>query len=252
MIFRCLIYVLTFVCICCFSKQGLASDSEKMVLIPDGTYIPFYPEKKAGEPKPVQVKAFMMDLYPVTNSEYLNFVRQKPDWRRSKIKRVFADTHYLQNWKSDLKLYQKKMAKAPVTFVSWFSAKAFCEAQGKELPTVDQWEYAAYDGGRSENETKERVLKWYSKPNIKHLAPVGSNPKNGFGIYDLQGLIWEWTYDFNNPSGSATNSFCGSSAVGAANSSDYVNFMRFAFRSSLKGSYTTANLGFRCVKEVKE
>lgn len=46
--------------------------------------------------------------------------------------------------------------------------------------------------------------------------------------------------------------FCGSGAVGAADPSDYAAFMRFGFRSSLKGNFTVANLGFRCVKEFQK
>jgi sulfatase modifying factor 1 len=256
---KIILYLLS--CVAFISEAAAFSIDDKMVLIPEGTYIPFYPEKKLDikvdiqlkkpeENKSIKVNAFLIDTYPVTNFEYREFVKKNKQWRKSKIKRVFADTHYLKNWKNDLQFSNPKMAKAPVTFVSWFSAKAFCESKGKVLPTVDQWEYAAYDNGHLEKEIRERALEWYSKPNIKIIPPVGSTPKNGFGVYDLQGLIWEWVYDFNNLAGGDPGSFCGGSASDAKDSSDYVSFMRFAFRSSLKAAYTTANLGFRCAKEV--
>ncbi len=233
-----------------------AFSDEKMVLVPAGQYVPFYPEKdkdSKSEPevqRPVQIKSFKMDIFPITNADYLEFVRRNPTWQKSKIKSIFADSHYLQNWKGDLQYPRKIKAQSAVTFVSWYSAKAYCESVGKTLPTVDQWEYAVFDNGHLEKKTKERALKWYSEPNMKTMPSVGSTFKNGFGVYDLQGLIWEWTYDFNTPLGGDPNVFCGSSAVGTTSSSDYVNYMRFAFRASLKASYTTANLGFRCVKEV--
>ena len=82
--------------------------------------------------------------------------------------------------------------------------------------------------------------------------------QNQFGVWDVHGLIWEWTEDFNSAfvtgesrgdSALEKSMFCGSGAVGSTNPSDYAAFMRFGFRSSLKGNYTVGNLGFRCVKE---
>jgi formylglycine-generating enzyme required for sulfatase activity len=40
--------------------------------------------------------------------------------------------------------------------------------------------------------------------------------------------------------------FCGAGAATAADATDYATFMRYAFRSSLRASYTVRNLGFRC------
>jgi formylglycine-generating enzyme len=46
--------------------------------------------------------------------------------------------------------------------------------------------------------TIKRIQEWYSKLSTKNLAEVGSTDKNYWGVYDMFGLIWEWTYDFNN------------------------------------------------------
>ena len=42
-----------------------------------------------------------MDVYPVTNKEYLKFVKENPKWKRSKVISLFADKTYLINWASD-------------------------------------------------------------------------------------------------------------------------------------------------------
>ena len=84
-----------------------------------------------------------MDVYPVTNSEYLSFVKEHLQWQRSKVKRLFSDGSYLANWKGDTSLGDLINPNAPVTNISWFTAKNYCEVQGKRLPTVDEWEYAA-------------------------------------------------------------------------------------------------------------
>jgi formylglycine-generating enzyme required for sulfatase activity len=241
-----------------------------MVLIPGGSYLPFFENKstpggsakgttKPQKREPVAVSSFWLDQYPVTNQDYLEFVRAKPEWRRSRIEPIFSDGHYLEEWSSDLALRGNQDRMRPVTFVSWFAAEAYCEWKGKELPTVDQWEYAASDRGRGRALAEREILAWYSRSDSKPPARVGSTRKNGFDVYDLFGLIWEWTLDFN--SGTQGNeardggtkdakAFCGSGSLGALDSTDYASFMRFSFRNSLKANYTIRNLGFRCAKEV--
>jgi formylglycine-generating enzyme required for sulfatase activity len=89
---------------------------------------------------------------------------------------------------------------------------------------------------------------------------VESTFKNGFGVYDMHGLVWEWVYDFNSVitgddsrSSGALNRqlYCAAGSQNAVNKEDYASFMRFAFRESLKANYTVANLGFRCAMDIK-
>jgi formylglycine-generating enzyme required for sulfatase activity len=237
-----------------------------MALIPAGQYLPFYssadssndPENKK---KQVAVAAFRIDRHAVTQEEFLKFVESHPEWRKSKVRPIFADAHYLARWPGDLKLPLKSNRKSPVTQVSWFAAKAYCEAQDKELPTVDQWEYAARSGTKDEAKTRERILSWYARSGESVPGPVGSTGADKNGVSDLFGLIWEWTLDFNSAiltgesreNGTQDNNlFCGNGSRGASDATDYAAFMRYAFRNSLKASYTTASLGFRCIQDLEE
>lgn len=221
-----------------------------MSLIPAGSYVPFFASQSR---QPVVVDAFKMDVYPVTNSEFLEFVTKHKEWRRSQAAKIFIDESYLKSWKSDLELPSSVDKAKPVTEVSWFAAVAYCEAQGKELPTTDQWEYVAEDAHREPEKLKKKILDWYSVPTLVSMPPISSQGMNGYGISDLFGLVWEWTLDFNSSISSSENStlFCGAGSVGALDISDYEKFMRYSFRSSLKANYTTLNLGFRCVKQEK-
>jgi formylglycine-generating enzyme required for sulfatase activity len=235
-----------FACFLGLSSLAFASAS---VSIPKGSYPSFSKQKTKGE---IKVASFKLDSEPVTKREFLNFVKEHPEWRKSKVKKASADEHYLQNWKSDLN-YGRGSGKSPVTFVSWFAAKAFCQAKGESLPTTDQWEYAAFERGKKKTETTQKILEWYGKPNPDILPAVGKSAPNAFGVHDLFGLIWEWTLDFDRAFVIQNNDgfVCGGAGQAVADPSDYATFMRYSFRSSLKANYSIANLGFRCAKSAQ-
>ncbi len=246
-----------------FTLSYLVSFSQiktNMAPISGGKYTPLY----SLDTQKIIVLPFLMDIYPVTNSDYKIFVEKFPDWSKSKIKSIFADATYLQHWSSDNK-FNTSIANSPVVNVSWFAAKKYCECQGKRLPTVAEWELAARANETKQDASKDVkfnqwVLNWVSKPNPKILPNVGSTFKNYFGVWDLHGLVWEWTFDFNSAltTGESRGNenldktfFCGGGSFAAKDINNYASFMRFAMRSSVKANYTVQNLGFRCVKSIK-
>lgn len=238
-----------------FCQQKTSSGS--MALIQGGNYIPMY----SREIQKTKVNRFYMDIYPVTNSDFLAFVQVHPEWKKSIVKSIFADSNYLKHWNSDL-IFDKNIAGSPVVNVSWFAAKKYCECQGKRLPETAEWEVAARASETKADASKDAgfnqwVLNWVTKSNPLVLPSVGSTYKNYFGVYDLHGLVWEWTYDFNSAlttgesrgNSSLDNTlFCGGGSFASKDINNYASFMRFAMRSSVKAKYCVANLGFRCVK----
>lgn len=251
----------TFIMTCFLVTNTTIAQTENMATLKGGTYIPLY----GTDSTTVTITNFLMDVYPVTNEDYLIFVEEHPEWKRSKIKRLFADGNYLINWESDFTYGNRLSAKAPVTNVSWFAAKKYCECQGKRLPTIDEWEYAAMADEKTADARKKEtynqlILDWYEAPK-SFDNEIGSTFKNYWGIYDLHGLVWEWTIDFNSVliSGESrkdvdkdSNLFCGSAAVGASDLMNYAAFMRYAFRGSMKANYSVRNLGFRCAKDINK
>ncbi len=239
------------------------TDISRMSLIPAGIYTPLYVDDTTDQN--INVESFLIDKYPVTNKEFLKFVTENPKWRKSEVSKLFADDSYLIYWKNDTELGPDVNPGAPVTNISWFAAKAFANYYGKRLPSTAEWELAARADEKSANGYKNpeyvsKILAWYSEPTSASLPDVGSSNKNFYEVYDMLGLVWEWTSDFFNAlvtgesrgnSGIDRNLFCGSGSVGATDFTNYPAFMRFAFRSSLKGNYTTSNLGFRCAKDIK-
>ena len=232
----------------------------EMARVEGGTYLPMFGDKKQTR----EVPGFLLDRHPVTNARFLAFVREHPEWRRSRAGRLFAAEGYLAHWAGDLDPGPAAPADAPVVNVSWFAARAYLKAQGKRLPTEDEWEFAARaDETRADATTDPaflaRILAWYGKPNPPVLPAVTTAAADFRGIAGMHGLVWEWVRDFNNQmvTGSTRNDtsldrslFCAGGTLGATDASNYAAFMRFAFRSSLEGSFTVPNLGFRGARDI--
>lgn len=241
--------------------------SNPMVDITGGEFRPLY----VTEDSPKQtVTDFTLDQLPVTNSQFFDFVREHPRWQKGKIPTLFTEAGYLSHWQQSSSHWQPSTAtlNAPVTHVSWFAAQAYCRNQGKQLPTVAQWEYVAHASETQPNGGKEkgynqRILDWYGRPSSSSPVDVGLSPANFWGVKDMHGVIWEWTEDFNSAlvNGESRNDstidsklFCGAGAAGSSDPSDYAAFMRFGFRSSLQAKFTLGTLGFRCagIKNTKD
>lgn len=230
-----------------------------MAYIPGGEYKPFY----GSDTSLVRVAPFLIDERAVTNEEYLAFVTANPQWRKSNIKRIYADTNYLHAWPSDLTLPANARPDAPVCHVSWFAAKAFAQSVGKRLPTLDEWEFVAMadqvsPNARKKPEYSNAIISLYMEKDRQYKS-VKQSPPNYWGVYNIFDLIWEWTDDFNSiltTGDSRTgqyedkNVFCAGSATTSTDVLNYAAFMRFALRNSLKANYTIANLGFRCAKDT--
>ena len=240
------------------AKEVAINPDVKMLLIKGGEYEPFYGEDSSL----VKVQDFFIDEKPVTNQEFLEFVKKNPQWKRNAVKTIFADSTYLQHWQGEETLGAHVKPDAPVIFVSWFAAKAYAKSAGKRLPTIDEWEFVGMADETSANARNKPnyssdlirlyEIKFREKNSVKQSKP------NFYGVYNMFDLVWEWTEDFNTvltTSDSRTSNyddkgvFCASGATSAKDVLNYSAFMRYAFRQSLKANYTVANLGFRCAKD---
>ena len=230
------------------------------VLIPGGDYrAPFMKITDKAE----IIKPFKLDATPVTNAQYFAFITNIPRWQPKNVSDLFAEHNYLQLWIITDNNSQPPPAslQAPVTYVSWFAAQAYCRAQQGRLPTTAEWEFAAQANQINSKTYQQDILTWYEKPTPALLPAVAKNPANVFGLFDMHGLIWEWTQDFNasitsgeSRGDSAVDNqfFCGGGSARSADPNDYATFMRFAMRGSLAARYTLANLGFRCAYDIPQ
>jgi formylglycine-generating enzyme len=210
-----------------------------------------------GKTDQALVPRFVLDRTPVTNAEFLAFVSAHPQWRRGQIATLFADDEYLSHWASATELGANARPDQPVTRVSWFPARAYCQSVGARLPTWYEWEYAAaaderQADARADPAWREKILDWYGQPTGGDLADVGQTAANYYGINDLHGLVWEWVEDFNAlmVSGDSRNQgdpdklkFCGAGAPSLQDRDNFAVLMRVAFLSALEARSTAPQPG---------
>ncbi|MES2150713.1 MAG: formylglycine-generating enzyme family protein [Pseudomonadota bacterium] len=99
-------------------------------------------------------------------------------------------------------------AKGPARDLSWDDAGQYLKwlskvsAKAYRLPTEAEWEYAARGGTSSRYWWGEQMVP--GKANCKECGPswraegpadVGSTAPNPFGLYDMNGSVWEWVAD---------------------------------------------------------
>ncbi|MEX2600240.1 MAG: formylglycine-generating enzyme family protein [Balneolaceae bacterium] len=235
-----------------FGWVDSVSAQAERVWIPDGSYHSLFPET---EGEPLQVHGFYLDETPVTNSQFLEFVQNHPEWQKERVPRLFAGNEYLRHWESGLEPGNETLSEEnrPVTRVSWFAASSYCEASGGRLPTMAEWEYAAISLDLESVQEWEtlgyELIGWYSSVDAGDLREVGSDDRiSRFGVRDLHGLVMEWVEDFRPPIADDISFDCGTAGrlQSDETSFSYARVIRTLTRMSYTPQTSIGILGFRC------
>lgn len=250
---------------------------EGMVMVREGEFqMGSDSEAAADDEKPVHtvfVDSFLIDTHEVTVGEYRVFVEETghpaPEWGQVELYAP-TDTH-------------------PIVFVSWHDAMAFAAWAGKRLPTEAEWEKAARGGsvaktypwgnispnGKQCNFADKNLAHyWWSDKEADDgyafTAPVGSYPKNGYGVSDMAGNVLEWCLDeydagfyavsegvnpisgANTPQG-ISESFESVESNRVLRGGSWIvtaNNVRNSTRFMLMPESTNYSVGFRCVMDL--
>jgi gamma-glutamyl hercynylcysteine S-oxide synthase len=235
------------------------------------------------------VPSFSIDAFPVSNGEYLKFVRaggyedpsywRPEDWEWRRQQRLEYPHFWLPRSSSPAPDpdkqwdYRAMFGVIPLplswpVYVSHAEASAFARWAGKKLPTEAQWHRAAY----GTHGDVERMYPWGDDPpelargnfHFKRwdAAPVDAHPEgtSAFGVADLLGNGWEWTSTAFAPlpgfkpfpfyPGYSADFFDGKHFVMKGGSARTdACMLRRSFRNWFQPRYSYIYTTFRCVEE---
>jgi len=155
----------------------------------------------------VALDGFWLDQTEVTNAQFASFLSQEGNqavefWGRNdnfwlgpteEISEAAGHFEPIEGYDN-----------YPVTHISWFGAKAYCEWAGGRLPTEAEWEYAAR-GPDSLTYPWGNELPTCDLANVfpcgEVTAKVGQYPSGAswVGALDMNGNVNEWVYDWYDP-----------------------------------------------------
>ena len=210
----------------------------------------------------VTLGRFFLDKYEVTNQKFRQFVEKHPQWSIPQARGVKgkADHNYLRHWDGG-KAPVFATATHPVIYVSWFAAHAYCESQGKRLPTEAEWEKSVRAGTTSIHAFGSSVVAlqkhaWFYFNSAKSTHPVQSKEPNPWGFYHLNGNVWEWVNDGydegyyqvspkNNPMGPKSSLW---KVIRGGGWYDGPKRLLSVSRDYVRPEYAVEDIGFRCAQ----
>lgn len=153
----------------------------------------------------------------------------------------------------------------PMTGVSWFGARSYCEFNGGRLPTELEWEKAARGADTRPfpwgDEIAHGNANYYASRDPfedmrsfgSRTSPVGFyngktydgyatlNSASPYGLYDMAGNVWQWTGDVYE--GMHYRFMRGGSK------DTYTMDLRIWVRNNATPTYVSPGVGFRCARD---
>lgn len=201
--------------------------------------------------RPAPTYAYAVDETPVTNAQYLLFMKA------SGYKPRYAE-NFLRHWAGGTVPAGKE--EHPVVWVDLDDARAYATWAGKRLPTEEEWQVAAqgehgleYPWGGGLRAGVCNLGETGDTTPVKQF-PAGRSP---VGCYDLCGNVWHWTESERTDGRTRFSIIRGGSYFAATGSNWYVEggprAANFAtkFLHMWAGLDRCATIGFRCAMDLE-
>jgi formylglycine-generating enzyme required for sulfatase activity len=228
------------------------------------------------------VDEFAIGIFPVTNAEYAEFVRETghpspgvralPLMVSDALESDFRSLAAAYFWTNGTPPEGRE--RHPVTLVGFHDAVAYCawlaHKIGKpvRLPTEAEWERAARGGleskrfpwGDTLDAASAHFLPVAAAKAERGTAPVGSYPPNGFELHDMAGNVWEWVSDWYSPDYYARAQFTNPQGPegglmrivrGGAWVNADTRYLRCAYRHKVPPDSYAYSIGFRIAYSLK-
>jgi formylglycine-generating enzyme required for sulfatase activity len=223
----------------------------------------------------VTVDNFRMEVTEVTNEQYIAFLNwMGPNSHRNGCfgQECINTTGEDENSSVTFDQVNYKVSPIvnllPITSVTWYGARAYCEAIGRRLPTEAEWERAA----RGQN---NYVYPWGNERDLTFALTnrptgsigareVGTYPQGAsqYGILDMAGNVAEWVWDYYSAIYYQQAEATGLNPTGPASGTDRVIrggswdnppfFARSVHRMNARPEETSLAVGFRCADDFEE
>ncbi len=191
------------------------ADGAEMLLVPPGTFTRGADDAEPNEApvRQVWLDAFYVDVYPVSNARYRQFVDYMqgggdhrhcyPAEHLSSVTREL--NHCPRLWARGVRGFSEERLRKfggdpqPVVTVTWYDAFAYAAWCGKALPSEAQWEKAARgpDGRRFPWGESWDPARLNSGLDVGVTTRIDAYPQgcSPYGVFDLLGNVWEWCLD---------------------------------------------------------
>lgn len=223
-----------------------------MRIIPAGTAIIGSPASEPGRSgnEPLQHEepvdhAFAMGVYEVTLAEWAACVHDKAcrpiaDWSKENPNPLIPATGV-------------SFAEAQA-FVAWLSAQS---GLAYRLPTEREWEYADRAGAATafpwgdtitpSDANYDQTASYRKSPTAPYRGypeAVNAYPPNAFGLYQMNGNVWEWTAGCADPG-------CQSRIARGGSFESAPDELRAAQRFAISGGRKRDDMGLRVVRDLR-
>jgi formylglycine-generating enzyme required for sulfatase activity len=219
-------------------------------------------------PHQVTLDSYYIDRYEVTNDQFAEFLNEKDNKTEGGAPWLDASDPEVRiereggSWQA-----LPKYGDHPVTEVTWYAAKAYCNWRGARLPTEAEWEKAA----RWDPKTGQvSYYPWGDQPPTPSLAnylsivggtaSVGSFPSGASpsGVEDMAGNVFEWVFDWFDPDYYAQGDMVNpqgpddgvKKVIRGGSWGDYAFLLHAANRGALTPNAGFNFIGFRCAKDL--